>query len=94
VFFSDVTALKRVGIHPTAAEREKQSAVMWSISFGRLGRPKFTFYGRTVRAAYLQARKQIKKFTPEDRRCFAVRVPKKSNSYLSARKYRDGKKKK
>jgi hypothetical protein len=62
-------------IVPTAAEIDRGHLWVWCLSLGFAYAPKACFYGRTIRSAYLKARKaakdgQLATFTPWGRQDF------------------------
>ena len=52
--------MEALRIPPTPDEITKGSAMLWSVAIGTLLAPKGFFYGRTIRKAYLCARKAMK----------------------------------
>lgn len=59
----------------TDTERAKEGILVWCIALGALRGPKLFIYGRTIRAAYLRARKVIRRLSPEDLMVYRLRVP-------------------
>lgn len=59
-------------------ERQKGYVAVWSLGLGRLHEPKRFIYGRTIREAYLRARRVLKKMGPEEKVFLGVQVPKKT----------------
>jgi len=57
---TDVTIMKREGVKPTPEEVEKGYAMIWCLTVGQMLMPKRFFYGRTIREAYLRARRVLK----------------------------------
>jgi hypothetical protein len=47
-------------IVPTSEEIERGHLLLWSLGIGYAGQPKSFFYARTIRKAFLQARKAAK----------------------------------
>ncbi len=89
VMLGDIASIEREGLTPTPEERAKQCAIVWCLAFGRLNDPKLFVYGRSVRSAYLKARKIIKGLSPEILTYYGIKAPKKSaNSFASARRKR------
>jgi len=79
---------RTLGLKLTKKEETDGSVVVWCFSVGPMHLPKLFVYGRTVRATYLKGRKLIKQLTLKDREQLGVCVPKKSNSYMKARRLR------
>lgn len=73
---------------PKPTEKELEFGVKaWSLGLGRAQSPKFFVFGRSIRSAYLQARKIIKKMNPKAREAYGIKAPKKNaNSFASARR--------
>lgn len=56
----DKTLVHKHGIMATADEEARGFVKVWCIGLGELDQPKMFCYGRTIRAAYLRLRKQLK----------------------------------
>lgn len=59
--YVDVGILKSDGIKVTPADIERGGANIWCLALGKSYERKAFFYGRTIRAAWLAARKALKK---------------------------------
>lgn len=83
----DIPSIEREGLVPTAEERLKGCAIVWCLALGRLNEPKLFVYGRSIRTAYLKARKIVRRLPPDLLAYYGLKSPKKrTNSYASARK--------
>ncbi len=68
-------------IVPTPAEVQQGCLNVWSVGIGFSYEPKAVFYGRTIREAFLQARRTVKlgkldRHTPWGRQVFTPVLPK------------------
>lgn len=82
----DVGLMEREGMKPTAKEKEDRSIRAWCFGIGRLLEAKEFFYGRTIREAYLKARRFLKKLNSQQREVLGVQLPKRSNNYMAAKR--------
>lgn len=84
----DADTIRRANIKGSE-EEVKHGVVVWTLGIGRAQTPKFFVYGRTIRTAYLQARRIIKGMSPQAREAYGIKAPKKgANSFASARRKR------
>ena len=88
----DLDTMKREGIKPTPAQVERKCGFVWGLSIGRQNDRKVFFHAHTIHEAFLKARRALKKASPAEREFFGVKIPKKRNSYASARRKKDRKK--
>jgi len=88
VFLYGVEIMDRAGIVPTAEELAKDSIQAWCLALGRIQEHKLFIHGRTLRAAYLKARKVIKKLSSEELVHYGLKKPKYSKGFEEARKFR------
>ena len=63
----DVEIMKREGLKPTADHIKNGQGMVWSVAIGRMGLPKVFFYGLTIRAAFLRAKKKLVKVAKAER---------------------------
>jgi hypothetical protein len=61
----------------TDEERQNDFANVWSLGLGRLNERHRFIYARTIREAYLRARRILKEMSPEEKAFFGVQAPKK-----------------
>ena len=85
VFLYGTETMERAGLVPTAEELTKDSIFAWCLALGKIQERKLFVYGRTIRSAYLKARKIIKSLSAEDLAFFGLKAPNRSNSFLAAR---------
>ncbi len=77
--YTDVECMRQDGIKPTPADHERGGANIWCLSLGRSYQAKAFFFGRTMRACYLAARKaakagRLEEHTPWKRQVFKPKV--------------------
>jgi hypothetical protein len=81
----DDSTVKRLGLKFKKGLTGYQ--IVWVLGLGKLSQRKLFFHGRTIREAYLEARRGVKKMSAADRDWYGIPAPKKrSNSYASARR--------
>jgi hypothetical protein len=91
VVHSDLATLKGTGIPVSAQDREKGYVVLWCLSLGHVNGRKLFTYGRTIREAYLRARKVVRSLPAESLQEYVLKEIKrqgKRNSFASARRKR------
>jgi len=57
----DHSMFPRFGLKIPASRQDHQCTLVWTLALGELLEPKHFFYGLTLRAAYLAARRHFKK---------------------------------
>jgi hypothetical protein len=58
---ADVAFMTAHGVKPTPEQLERGHGNIWCVGLGFMNEPKVTFYGQTIREAFLRARKAAKK---------------------------------
>lgn len=89
----DVSLMEEKGLKPTAQEKGRECIRVWSMGIGRLLEAKEFFYARTIREAYLKARRFLKKLNPQELEVLGVQLPKRSNSYMAAKRLKQRRRK-
>jgi len=75
----------KFGIRFTAAERERGCAFVWCLALGIIQLPKLFFYDREIHGAYIKAKKAIKNLSDDELLYYALRKPRRSNSFMAAK---------
>lgn len=86
VLISDPETLRRCTLFNVTKEEQQHGVKAWCLGLGKAQHPKVFTYDRTIRGAYLKARKVIQKMSPQARETYGIKITKKRNSYASARK--------
>jgi hypothetical protein len=85
---TDLTVMVQAGINPTPEERQRGAGLCWCVMVGGMHQPKVFSYDRSIRTAYLKARRKIKAMSKQELVQFGLQVPKRSAGFAKARKLR------
>jgi len=88
----DITLFETYGVKPTPEQVQRKGGYVWCLAIGKQLQRKLFFYGNEIHEAYLKARRQVKKLTPEECMFYGVKVPKKRNTYASAKRKKGARK--
>lgn len=69
-----------------AKEQNLQLVPVWAFGIGKSAQRKLFFHAWTIREAYLKARRALKTMSKSDMEWYGVARPRKSNSYMSAKR--------
>jgi hypothetical protein len=80
--------MKQHKLRVSKDDLERGSRIIWCLALGPLHLPKASFYGITIREAYLTARRFVKKASEQELLDMGIERPVYSKGYLEARKQR------